>query len=248
MEIWTTAAPAVSAAFLASLVEVVEAFTIVLAVATLRGWRPAATGTLAALLVLGAAILAFGPLIGRIPIHVLQFAIGIPLLLFGMGWLRKAVLRSAGILALHDEDAAFASETRRLADAEAKGRSQDWIAGLTAFKGVLLEGTEVAFIVIAVGSGRGLLGAATVGALAACLVVFAAGVIIHKPLSRVPENALKFVVAVMLTAFGVFWIGEGLGAEWPAGDAILPVLAVLFLAVGVIVARTLRTAYGGVTP
>ena len=138
---WGVAAPAVTAAFVASLVEVVEAFTIVLAVASVRGWRPAATGTFAALGVLGLLIVALGPLLDRVPLHLLQFVIGVLLLLFGMGWLRKAVLRSAGIIPLHDEDAVFAAETEHLAEeARRKRTSLDWIAGLAAFKAVLLEG------------------------------------------------------------------------------------------------------------
>src|SRR5271168_4781795 len=146
--VWSVAAPAVGSAFLASLVEVVEAFTIVLAVGTLRGWRPAAFGTIAALGVLGGLIALFGPLLDRLPLHLLQLVIGVLLLLFGMGWLRKAVLRAAGVIPLHDEEAIFASEAAQLSKATARRRtSLDWIAGLTAFKAVLLEGLEVVFIV-----------------------------------------------------------------------------------------------------
>lgn len=191
------AAPALGAAFLASIVEVVEAFTIVLAVGTLRGWRPALIGTMAALVVLGLLIAVFGPLLGLIPLQVLQLVIGILLLLFGMGWLRKAILRSADIIPLHDEDAIFESESAQLAAASGRG-SLSWIAGLTAFKAVLLEGLEVVFIVIAVGAGRGLLLPAALGALAACLVVLAIGLLLRKPLAQVPENTLKFGVGVML--------------------------------------------------
>src|SRR5438045_6967567 len=155
---WSTAAPAVTAAFLASLVEVVEAFTIVLAVATLRGWRPAVLGTTAGLAVLAGIILLLGPLLDRIPITSLQLAIGILLLLFGMGWLRKASLRAAGIIPLHDENAIFAAEAAELGEAARRRQAQlDWIAGMTAFKAVVLEGLEVVFIVIPVGAGRGLL-------------------------------------------------------------------------------------------
>jgi len=238
---WGIAAPAVGAAFVASLVEVVEAFTIVLAVATLRGWRPAVLGTLAALAVLGALIVALGPLLDRVPLHLLQIVIGVLLLLFGMGWLRKAVLRSAGVIALHDEEAAFAAETRELAEeARRKDASMDWIAGLAAFKAVLLEGLEVVFIVIAVGAGRGLLWPASLGALAACVAVLAVGAVVHRPLSRVPENTLKFGVGVMLAAFGVFWTGEGLGVEWPGHDLILLAFVALFLATGLATAALLR--------
>jgi uncharacterized membrane protein len=238
---WSVAAPAVGSAFIASLVEVVEAFTVVLAVGTLRGWRPAAFGTIAALGVLGALIASLGPFLSLGPLHLLQLAIGILLLLFGMGWLRKAILRAAGIIPLHDEDAIFASEAVQLGNATGHQRtSLDWIAGLTAFKAVLLEGLEVVFIVIAVGAGRGLLWPASLGALAACVVILAIGVAIHRPLARVPENTLKFGVGIMLSAFGVFWTGEGLGIAWPGQDIALAVFAVLFLAVGVATASLLR--------
>jgi len=244
---WSTAAPAVSAAFLASLVEVVEAFTIVLAVATLRGWRPAALGTAAGLTLLAAIVLLLGPLLDQVPISSLQLAIGILLLLFGMGWLRKASLRTAGIVPLHDEDATFAAEAAELSEqARRRQRNLGWAAGITALKAVLLEGLEVVFIVIAVGAGRGLLVPAGLGALAACAVVLAAGAIVHRPLSRVPENALKFGVGVMLSAFGVFWTGEGLGIAWPGADLALLLFAALFLGAGLFastLARKLRMEF-----
>jgi uncharacterized membrane protein len=238
---WSVAAPAIGSAFLASLVEVVEAFTIVLAVGTLRGWRPAVIGTAAAIGVLGILILVLGPLLNRVPRPLLQFFIGVLLLLFGMGWLRKAILRTAGIIPLHDEDAIFASESAHLAEAGDRRRaSLDWIAGLTAFKAVLLEGLEVVFIVIAVGAGRGLLWPAAIGALAACLAILVVGIIVHKPLAKVPENTLKFGVGVMLSAFGVFWTGEGLGIDWPGQDVALVAFAASFLGVGLVTAYALR--------
>lgn len=238
---WHVAAPAVSAAFLASLVEVVEAFTIVLAVATLRGWRPAVLGTVSALALLAAAVSILGPLLDRVPVHSLQLTIGILLLLFGIGWLRKAALRAGGIIPLHDENAIFASETEHLSE-EARRRHQslDWIAGIAAFKAVLLEGIEVVFIVIAVGAGRGLLVPASLGALAACVLVLAVGTIVHRPLARVPENTLKFGVGVMLSAFGVFWTGEGLGVDWPGHDFALFMFAGLFLTAGLLAASIAR--------
>ena len=232
---WSTAAPAVAAAFLASLVEVVEAFTIVLAVATLRGWRPAAVGTAAGLAVLAGIVVLLGPLLDRIPIASLQLAIGILLLLFGMGWLRKASLRAAGVIALHDEDAIFTAEADQLSEqARQQQRNLGWAAGITALKAVVLEGLEVVFIVIAVGAGRGLLVPASLGALAACALVLAIGAVVHRPLSRVPENILKFGVGVMLSAFGVFWTGEGLGIAWPGQDLALLLFAALFLGAGLI--------------
>jgi uncharacterized membrane protein len=238
---WNVAAPAVGSAFLASTVEVVEAFTIVLAVGTLRGWRPALLGTATALVVLGLLIVSLGPLLERVPLQALQLVIGVLLLLFGMGWLRKAILRAAGVIPLHDEEAIFASESAQLSAATDTHRtSLEWIAGLTAFKAVLLEGLEVVFIVIAVGAGRGLLWPAAFGALAACLAVIAVGVAIHKPLAKVPENTLKFAVGVMLSSFGVFWTGEGLGIHWPGQDAILIGFAAVFLVAGLITATMLR--------
>jgi uncharacterized membrane protein len=237
----STAAPAVGAAFLASIVEVVEAFTIVLAVATLRGWRPAALGTTAGLGVLAAIVLLLGPLLDLVPMTALQLAIGIMLLLFGMGWLRKASLRAAGVIPLHDEDAIFAAEAAELTEqVHRRQRNLGWAAGITALKAVLLEGLEVVFIVIAVGAGRGLLVPASLGALAACALVLAIGAVVHRPLSRVPENTLKFGVGVMLSAFGVFWTGEGLGIAWPGQDLALFLFAALFLGAGLIGASLAR--------
>lgn len=242
---WSVAAPAVGSAFLASVVEVVEAFTIVLAVGTLRGWRPASLGTAVALAILGALIVLLGPLLGLVPLQLLQLIVGVLLLLFGMGWLRKAILRSAGIIPLHDEEAIYASESAQLAKfANDRSASLDWIAGLTAFKAVLLEGLEVAFIVIAVGSGKGLLLPAALGALGACVAVLAVGVAIHRPLARVPENTLKFAVGTMLSAFGVFWTGEGLGIVWPGHDLALVVFAAAFLAVAIATVSSLRKPKG----
>jgi Ca2+/H+ antiporter, TMEM165/GDT1 family len=231
---------AIVAAFLASVVEVVEAFTIVLAVGTLSGWRPAWIGTFSALGVLGLLVVIIGPLLGQIPITYLQLFVGVLLLMFGMGWLRKAILRSAGVIALHDEDLIFAKEKAGLiAETKSNQSTRGWIAGIAAFKAVLLEGLEVVFIVIAVGSGRGMLWPAALGALGACVVVLIVGIIVHKPLSRVPENTLKFCVGVMLSAFGVFWTGEGLGIEWPGKDLILILFAAIFLGAGWLTAQYL---------
>ena len=223
--------PAITSAFLASLVEAVEALTIVLAVATVRGWRPAGHdlldhGQFAA------AVVVLGPLLDIVPLRLLQLAIGILLVLFGMRWLRKAILRSAGVIPLHDEVAAFATETADLRRQSRQNETRlDWLAGLASFKAVLLEGLEVVFIVIAVGAGRGLLVPASAGAFAACLLVAGAGFVVHRPLARVPENTLKFAVGIMLSAFGVFWVGEGISVPWPGEDLAIVGLMVLFLAV-----------------
>lgn len=227
---WTSAAPAVSAAFLGSMVEAVEALTIVLAVASVRGWRPAGLGALAGLGLLAVIVLALGPLLNHVPLHPLQFLIGILLLLFGMRWLRKAILRAAGLIPLHDETKAFAQETEQLREQARRHEARlDWVAGLASFKAVLLEGIEVVFIVLAVGAGHGLLVPASIGAGAACLLVVAVGFALHRPLAQVPENTLKFVVGLMLSAFGVFWTGEGLGVTWPGEDLAIIAFAVLFL-------------------
>jgi Ca2+/H+ antiporter, TMEM165/GDT1 family len=240
---WTSIAPAVSAAFLSSLVEAVEALTIVLSVATVRGWRPAGLGALAGLVSLALIVLVLGPLLDRVPLHALQLVIGVLLLLFGMRWLRKAILRAAGVIPLHDEALAFATETAALRD-RARGHDTrlDWFAGLASCKAVVLEGLEVVFVVIAVGAGRGLLVPASIGALAACALVAAAGFAVRRPLARVPENTLKYAVGVMLSAFGVFWTGEGLGVPWPGEDLAILGFAALFLIVAVVAVRLLRSS------
>ncbi|MDB5579028.1 MAG: putative rane protein, partial [Bradyrhizobium sp.] len=224
--------PVTTAAFMASLVEAVEALTIVLAVATVRGWRPAGLGALAGLAVLALIVAGLGPLLGHVPLRLLQFVIGVLLLLFGMRWLRKAILRAAGVIPLHDEAKAFSTETADLREQARRNEARlDWIAALTTFKAVLLEGLEVVFIVIALGAGRGMLIPAGAGAVAACLAVAAVGLIVHRPLARVPENTLKFAVGIMLSAFGVFWTGEGLGVAGPGVDLAIVAFAAMFLAV-----------------
>jgi Ca2+/H+ antiporter, TMEM165/GDT1 family len=232
---------AIAAAFLASLVEAVEALTIVLAVASVRGWKPAGLGAMTGIAALVAIVIALGPLLGMVPLNLLQLAIGVLLLLFGMRWLRKAILRAAGIIPLHDEAAAFAAETAEL-QAQARGHAQalDWLAGLASFKAVLLEGLEVVFIVIAVGTGGGMLWPASAAALAACALVGLAGLAVHRPLARVPENTLKFAVGVMLSAFGVFWTGESLGIAWPGEDFAIVAFVALFLVAGLAAAALLR--------
>ena len=214
--------------FLASLVEVVEAFTIVLAVWLTAGWRPAVTGMLAGLLVLGVLIAILGPLLELVPLAPFQFAIGALLVLFGLKWLRKAILRAAGLMPMRDEALAFARESETLRRQHGQGRSTR--AALVAFNGVLIEGLEVAFIVLAIGTGHGMVGYASLGAAAAVVLVLAAGTALHRPLSLVPENGLKFVVGLMAVAFGIFWIGEGLGADWPGGELSLVVLLIAFAA------------------
>ena len=236
----TTIISVAGASFAASFVEAVEALTIVLAVGLARGWRPALTGTAAALVALTLIVAILGPLMSAVPIRALQFVVGVLTLLFGLRWLRKAILRAVGVIALHDEGAAFARETRELSEAGREANRFDWIGGLTAFKTVLMEGIEVAFIVIAVGAGRGLLGLASAGALAACIAVAAIGAAIHRPLARIPENALKLAVGVMLSGFGLFWTGESLGVAWPGGDAAILAFIALFLTVALSLVALLK--------
>ncbi|MGN6097321.1 MAG: COG4280 domain-containing protein [Bosea sp. (in: a-proteobacteria)] len=232
---WVHAWPTITAAFLASLVEFVEALTVVLAVGTVRGWSGALAGTAAALALLVAIAVALGPALTRIPLADVQLVVGTLLLLFGMRWLRKAILRSAGVIALHDEDLAFAKETAQLRKLGHKTRGWDAIAVTTAFKITMLEGLEVIFIVIAVGAGGvGLLVPASIGAAAALVLVVILGIILHRPLSRVPENTLKFIVGVLLSAFGAFWVGEGIGLGWPGEDWSLLGLTAAFLLVALV--------------
>jgi uncharacterized membrane protein len=239
----SNAATAVSAAFLASLVEVVEAFTIILAVGTVRGWRPAAAGTIAGLIALSAMVALLGPALHQIPLQLMRVAIGFLLLLFGLRWLRKAILRYAGVIPLHDESTAFAAATTELGKKALRSRRQsDWIAGITALKAVLLEGVEVVFIVVAVGVGHGLLWAASIGAAAAGALVLAVGLIAHRPLARVPENTLKFAVGILLSSFGVFWTGEGLGVTWPGGDFALVGFILVFSVASFLSVRIARSA------
>jgi uncharacterized membrane protein len=222
--------PAMMAPFLASLVEAVEAMTVVLAVATVSGPRPAVLGAIAGLVLVALAVVTLGPMLNHVPVHLLQLVVGILLLLFGMRWLRKAILRAAGILPLRDEAATFAAETAGLRGLAGSSAARfDWVAGLTAGKAVFLEGIEVVFIILALGGGRGMLVPASVGAAAACLMVAVAGILLHRPLARVPENTLKFIVGVMLSAFGLFWTGEGIGLDWPGSDFAIAALVALLL-------------------
>jgi uncharacterized membrane protein len=211
--------PAMAAAFLGSLVEFVETLTIVLAVGTVRGWRPALVGTGAGIAVLTAIVAAAGPALGLIPLAAIQIVVGALLLVFGLRWLRKAVLRAAGIIPLHDEEKAYARETEIMrASPHARHRWWDTVAVVASFKAMVLEGLEVVFIVIAVGTTGNMLIPASVGAAAAGVLVMLVGIVLQRPLARVPENTLKWAVGILLTAFGTFWLGEGLGADWPGGD------------------------------
>jgi uncharacterized membrane protein len=217
----------VLSAFLASGVEFVEALTIVLAAGLARGWRSSLAGLAAATLVLAVLVAALGPALTVIPIQALRLVVGALLLVFGLQWLRKAILRASGYKALHDEDEIFAREIAEARGAEHLERAGvDWSGFTLSFKGVLLEGLEVVFIVLTFGSAQGSIPLAAVGAAAALVLVAGIGVAVRAPLARVPENTLKFAVGVMLTTFGIFWSVEGAGGDWPGSDAaILGVLA-----------------------
>jgi uncharacterized membrane protein len=222
------------ASFLAALVEFVEALTVVLAVGAARGWRNALGGAAAALAVLAAALLAAGPR-AALPAAPLRLLIGVLTLLFGLRWLRKAVLRAAGLLPLHDEAGEYARTRARLGDRRAPG--WDGLAVAASFQIVMMEGIEVVLIVAAVGAGGGALLPAAWGAGAALLAVVLLGVLLHRPITRLPENMLKCGVGVMLCAFGTFWVGEAAGAVWPGGEWALPLLSLLWAFAALLMVR-----------
>jgi uncharacterized membrane protein len=235
------------AVFLACTVEAVEATTIVLAAGTARDWRSATTGMAAALGVLAVIIVALGPAVSAIPLGALRLVVGALLLVFGLQWLRKAILRASGYKALHDEEKIFAEQ---LVAAAAQPRRRaalvpDWFGFTLSFKGVLLEGLEVVFIVLTFGSNQHDVGLAAIAAVCAVLLVAIAGAAIRTPLARVPENTMKFVVGIMLTGFGTFWGAEGAGAHWPGSDAallaIIPAIAVFALALVALMRRAAAT-------
>jgi uncharacterized membrane protein len=217
----------VLASFVASSVEAVEALTIVLAAGVTRGWRSALIGVALALVVLALVVAALGPALTVIPIQTLRLVVGTLLLVFGLQWLRKAILRASGYKALHDEERIYREVVHSArAEGQVARAGLDWYAFTLCFKGVLLEGLEVAFIVVSFGASAQRIDLAAAGAAAAVLLVLVVGLAVHRPLTRVPENALKFAVGVMLSSFGTFWAAEGAGVEWPGADAaILAILA-----------------------
>ena len=238
----------VLAVFGASLVEMVEALTLVVAAGVSRGWRSALEGAAAAALLLGVLVVVVGiPLVRYIPLDALRVVVGALLLVLGLSWLRKAILRSSGHKAMHDEDEIYAETLAELgtsgdaqggdgqrgnAEAVTPGRHRrDSVGFMVAFKGVFLEGTEVVIIVISLGAAQHRLGLAALSAAAAVLVVTIVGLVVARQLSEIPENTIKTAVGVMLTSFGVFWVGEGAGIHWPGSDLAIPVLVVFFVAV-----------------
>jgi uncharacterized membrane protein len=214
------------AVFLACVVEAVEALTIVLAAGISRDWRSAITGVVSGFAVLAMVVAVLGPALTLVPLRALRMIVGGLLLIFGLQWLRKAILRASGLKALHDEAGIFAAELAagQAAPPDHRGIVGDWYAFTLSFKGVVLEGLEVAFIALTFGANQHNIPLAVVAALAAVLVVIVSGIAVRAPLARVPENTVKFVVGVILTSFGIYWGGEGAGAHWPGGDIALLVI------------------------
>jgi Ca2+/H+ antiporter, TMEM165/GDT1 family len=220
----------VLAVFGASTVEMVEALTLVVASGVTRGWRSAIEGAATAVIVLAVIVLAVGvPLIHYVPLATLRVVVGALLLVLGLSWLRKAILRASGHKALHDEDAIFASTSAELEERPGSPVARrDSVGFAVAFKGVFLEGVEVVLIVVSLGASQHRLGIAAAAAGAAALLVMGVGLVVARQLSRVPENTIKIVVGIMLTSFGLFWVGEGTGVHWPGSDAAIIGLVALF--------------------
>jgi uncharacterized membrane protein len=232
----TTTVVLVAAVFLAAAVEMVEALTIVVAVGHTRGWRSALEGTGVAVVALAALVAIFGPALVRVPLNPLRLVVGSILLIFGLQWLRKAILRATGYVGLHDEDAIYEKTVASLR-AEGKSVGRDRVAFVVAFKGVFLEGTEIVVAVLTLGTSAHRLGLAITVAAIAVVLVAIVGVIVARQLSKVPENLMKMSVGVMLVSFGTFWTGEGLRVRWPGGDTMLLVLVVLY---ALVVTLTIR--------
>jgi uncharacterized membrane protein len=231
--------------FIACAVEAVEALTIVLAAGLTREWRSTLQGMGAALVVLAAIVAVVGPALTLVPLTGLRLVVGALLAVFGLQWLRKAILRASGYKDLHDEGAIYARQVTAAQAAAGGGRRgvHDWYAFTLSFKGVLLEGLEVVFIAITFGDNQQNLGLAALGAVAAVITVAAVGIAVRAPLSRVPENALKFAVGIMLTSFGVFWGAEGAGVSWPGNDAALLVIIPVMALVAIGYVTLLRRAH-----
>ena len=231
------------AVFLACAVEAVEATTIVLAAGTARDWTSALTGLAAGLVTLAVVVAVLGPALSYVPLHSLRLVVGGLLLVFGLQWLRKAILRASGYKALHDEERIYREQVEAARQAETRSVAlvPDWYAFTLSYKGVVLEGLEVVFIALTFGSNQNRIPLAALAATLAVLVVAAAGVAVRAPLARVPENTMKFVVGVMLASFGIFWGAEGAGARWPGNDASLLVLVPAVAAFGLFLSSALRS-------
>jgi uncharacterized membrane protein len=239
----------VAATFLACAVEMVEALTIVLAAAMTRGWHSVRLGIVAALVVLAAVVALLGPALTLLPLDALRVVVGFLLLSLGLQWLRKALLRAAGILALHDEDKIFERDLAKFAASGAPVKAGfDAYAFTLSFKGVFLEGLEVAFIVVTIGAAHGNFALAIGAAAAAVVVVAVAGVVVHRPLSRVPENTMKLGVGLMLTTFGTFWGAEGAGVHWPGSDLMILGVLAFYAALAFGLVEVLRRRRGSLAP
>ena len=231
----------VGSAFLASTVEMVEALTIVLAVGLTHNWRTAFIGVLAALVALAIVVGALGPsLVNYVPIETLRVVVGTLLVIFGLQWVRKAILRASGRKAMRDEGKLFEQELVELEAIPVASGVLDWTGFVVSFKGVFLEGLEVAFIVLTFGANSGRFAPAATGAGLAVVLVCAVGLVVHRPLTRVPENAIKFAVGVTLVAFGTFWGGEGVGLDWTLGDVTIPLLALAYAGAAWLIVLTLQ--------
>lgn len=230
------------AVFLACVVEAVEAATIVLAMGTTRSWRSAGLGVASGIGVLAVVVAVLGPALTLVPLRGLRLVVGGLLLVFGLQWLRKAILRASGFKAVHDEEAIYQEQVSAARAATPRGRAgvSDWYAYTVSFKGVVLEGLEVAFIVLTFGTNQHDIPLASIAALTAVAAVTVAAMAVRAPLARVPENTLKFVVGIMLTAFGTFWGVEGAGADWPGSDAALPVLVAAITAFALALVAAMR--------
>src|SRR5260370_11478118 len=247
-----TALPLILTVFVACAVEAIEALTIVLGAGLTREWRSTFQGMAVALLALAAIVAVLGPTITLLPLTALRLVVGALLAIFGLQWLRKAILRATGHKSLHDEASAYLREVAaaKAATTSSRGRVRDWYAFTLSFKGVLLEGLEVVFIVITFGANQRNVGAAVIGAAAAVLVITVTGIAVRAPLAKVPENAMKFAVGIMLTSFGIFWGAEGAGVDWPGHDGALLVLApvVALVSLGYTVLLRPRPDSGAVAP
>jgi uncharacterized membrane protein len=229
----------VGAVFLASAVEMVEALTIVLAVGQTRGWRSALEGSAVALLTLAVLVAGFGPALVRVPLDVLRFVVGTVLLIFGMQWLRKAILRASGLKAMHDEDAIYRDKVAELRALDTAS-DRDRVAFVMAFKGVFLEGLEVVITVLTLGASAHRLTLAAVTALVAVVLVGVVGVVVARQLSRVPENAMKMSVGILLVSYGTFWVGESVRVQWPGHDTMLLGFALLYALLALVLVRVVR--------
>jgi len=229
----------IGAVFLAATVEMVEALTIVIAVGHTRGWRSAIEGTGVALIALAGLVTIFGPALVRVPLDVLRLVVGSVLLIFGLQWLRKAVLRTSGYIGMHDEDAIYEATVASLR-AQGATVGRDRVSFVVAFKGVFLEGVEIVVAVLTLGSSAHRLALAIGVAAVAIVVVAIVGVVVARQLSRVPENAMKMAVGVMLVSFGTFWTGEGLRVRWPGGDSLLLGFVVFYALAVLVIIRSIR--------